>query len=249
MCSKGIPEPEKPATDLLAIISRFVHLSAHMRKHAFEDGSAETAGVIRDAVRLDADLAALHARMDGTWCFMVVDGDLPRNVCFGGRYHTYTDMWIARIWNYYRWGHILVCQTALELAAAYPASAAGLVSPEAESRCLATIRRLAEDVIVSLPTHWRHPGLAEEDQRRVQNRAGAGAGSAGVPATLFHLVAAACAPGVPAEYASFGLATLDTVWAHMGMLQARSLAELVRAHRDGLEAATVVKKLVKTESF
>ena len=234
--TESMPEDEKPAGVLLPIITRFVHLSAYARSNVFGDGRRDSADLIEQALQLDAELERWEREATGKWVFTLhEDKELPAKACFHGRYHVYADMWAARIWSHHRWARILVNQMILEFVDTYPTSGVRTVSAAQQSRCLAEIRRLARDVLISVPTHVKHPLLTADQRAKIQTHGGSGAGAAGVPATLFHLKVAACAPGVPREYWTWALSIMETVWGDMGMLQAKSLAEVLRAHQDALQ--------------
>ena len=234
-----MPESERPASFLLGIITRFVHLSAFARRGVFSDGRPNSADLIEQALQLDAELEKWERGAAGKWVFTLHDdAKLPPEASFHGQYHIYADMWAARIWSHYRWARILVNQMILEFVDTYPMSSLRIVSAAQQSRCLEDIRRLAQDVLVSIPTHVKHPLLTADHRTIIQTHGGSGAGAAGVPATLFHLKVAACAPGVPHEYWKWALSIMETVWADMGMLQAKSLAEVLRAHQDALHRGT-----------
>lgn len=107
-------------------------------------------------------------------------------------------------------------------------------------KALKTIRMCAEDTFVSTPVYWRHPSIPLEDYATVATPvpiygANGGTGVAGLMPTLFHLNVAACAPGVPDEDFDWALAVIDTVWAYLGLRQARSLADKMRLHREALK--------------
>ncbi|KAF5527048.1 hypothetical protein CGCA056_v001171 [Colletotrichum aenigma] len=222
-----------PSTDLAVLIARFVEISSFINNHVVSDGKPKTANVIQQLLELDADLSAWEAGLKGEWEYRVVHAThLPPKAVFQGEYHKYHDVWTARIWNYYRWARILVNQTLLDLANQNPASSLSLLSAAARDKLLKLIRKLAKDTLVSAPTHWRHPVLDETAQVTVESPGGGGAGSAGLPALLFHLKVAGCAPGVPKEYWEWSLAVIQTIWSDMGMLHARSMMEAMRAHED-----------------
>ncbi|CAK7210054.1 hypothetical protein SEUCBS140593_000698 [Sporothrix eucalyptigena] len=107
-------------------------------------------------------------------------------------------------------------------------------------KALKVIRKCAEDTFVSTPVYWRHPSISLEDYATVATPApvygaNGGTGVAGLMPTLFHLHVAACAPGVPEEDWNWVLAMIDTVWAFLGLRQARTLADKMRAHREALK--------------
>ncbi len=247
--SHGMAPHEQPATELLATISQFVCFSSQVRRYSLVDGEPKTTVVVREALQLDSELAAWEIATSGEWQFSTLEDDsLPPAACFGHRYHIYSDVWIARVWNYYRWARILVCQTILDSAEKYPLSIAGLVTAAQQQHLLVTIRRLAEDILVSIPSHWHHPAMSLAQREKVQSGGRSGTGATGVPATLFHLKTAGGGSGVPYEFWKWSVDLLDTVWAVMGMLQAKSLAEVLRAHRDFRRREDDERGIVKCES-
>ncbi|KAL0930757.1 White-opaque regulator 1-like protein 2 [Colletotrichum truncatum] len=229
---------DRPSTDLAILIARFVEISSFIHNHVISDGKPKTVNVIQQLLDLDIDLAAWTAGLTGEWEYRVVHAThLPSKAVFEGEYHKYHDVWTARIWNYYRWARLLVNQTLLDLANQNPISSLSLLSAAAREKVLRTIRDLARDTLVSAPTHWRHPVLDKTAQVTVESPGGGGAGSAGLPALLFHLKVAGCAPGVPKEYWEWSLAVIQTIWSDMGMLHARSMMEAMRAHEDTMQRA------------
>ncbi|KDN71319.1 putative conserved hypothetical protein [Colletotrichum sublineola] len=219
--------------DLAVLIARFVEISSIIHNHVISDGKPKTANVLQQLLDLDSDMASWETALEGDWLYQTSHAShLPPKAVFGGEYHKYHDVWTARIWNYYRWARVLVNQNVLDLADKNPISSLSLVSAAARDNFLANIRRLARDTLVSAPTHWRHPSLDGQAQIKVESPGGGGAGSAGLPALLFHLKVAGCAPGVPREYWEWALGVIQTIWGDMGMLHARSMMEAMRAHED-----------------
>ncbi|KAK1968066.1 hypothetical protein LY78DRAFT_655604 [Colletotrichum sublineola] len=224
---------DRPSTDLAVLIARFVEISSIIHNHVISDGKPKTANVLQQLLDLDSDMASWETALEGDWLYQTSHAShLPPKAVFGGEYHKYHDVWTARIWNYYRWARVLVNQNVLDLADKNPISSLSLVSAAARDNFLANIRRLARDTLVSAPTHWRHPSLDGQAQIKVESPGGGGAGSAGLPALLFHLKVAGCAPGVPREYWEWALGVIQTIWGDMGMLHARSMMEAMRAHED-----------------
>lgn len=136
--------------------------------------------------------------------------------------------------------------TKISSAVISDASGADIRDTDAESteklrrKAMKTIRKCAEDTFISTPVYWRHPSIPLEDYETVATPApiygaNGGTGVAGLMPTLFHLHVAACAPGVPDEDFDWTLAVIDTVWAYLGLRQARSLADRMRLHRDTMK--------------
>ncbi|KAF6804653.1 White-opaque regulator 1-like protein 2 [Colletotrichum sojae] len=224
---------DRPSTDLAIIIASFVEISSFVHNHVISDGKPKTVHIMQRLLDLEIALAGWAAGLTGEWEYRVIHAaHLPPKAVFQGQYHKYHDVWTARIWNYYRWARILVIQTLLDLANQNPSSSLSLLSAFSREKFLKTIQELSKDILVSAPTHWRHPILDETAQVTVESPGGGGAGSAGLPALLFHLKVAGCAPGVPKVYWEWSMAVIQTIWGDMGMLHARSMMEAMRAHAD-----------------
>lgn len=234
--SNEICTPEdQPASDLVLLISRFVNLSAYVRGVAFSDGRNGTANVIRQLLEIDRDMETWEAERTGSWlCTIKEVKGFPPEAVFRGQYHVYSDIWTARTWSHYRWARILIQEMILEFVERYPMSSLGFVSVTQQEKLVANINRLAVEILQSSPCHYKDPRLSDEQQEIVQVLGGPSAGAVGVPAVVFHLKTAACAPGVSKEIWQWALNLMDTIWADLGMLHARSLAEVLRAHQDKL---------------
>ncbi|KAK2605089.1 hypothetical protein N8I77_007962 [Diaporthe amygdali] len=245
-----LPQDEKPGADLVPMIARFAQLNATLRTRVFTDGDESTAHILQQLLAVDADMDEWESSQAGKWRYEVLSSqDLPREAVFRGTYHRYSDVWASRIWSHFRWARLLTNQRILELADNHPRTAAGAVPPgPRQERIRETVRRLAVDVLTSVPTHYRHPRLTWKDLDMVQTHGGAGAGVVGIPHLTFNLRVAACAPGVPYEVWRWALDVLDTVWSDLGMLHAKSLADELRKHRDKLDRADAGRKLKVEEA-
>lgn len=245
-----LPEDEKPGAELIPIIAKFARLNANLRTRAYADGDESTERMLLQLLAVDAEMDGWESSQEGKWKYQEVSSpELPREAVFRGRYHRYSDVWASRIWNHFRWARMLTNQRILELSAENPraASAARLLappgSPGREERIYETVRRLAVDVLTSVPTHYRHPRLSWEELDTVQSHGGAGSGAFGIPHLTFQLRVAACAPGVPYDVWRWALDVLETVWRELGMLHAKSLADVLRKHRDKLDRDNMQGKL------
>ena len=230
-----LPE-DKPAVKLGMLIASFVELSSSVRFNVLHDGKISINSTLEQFLTIDEELGDWEDSLDGSWCYKTERGShLPPAAVFEGEYHNYYDMWVARIWNHYRWSRILVNQLILELGSNNTVSGQPLISAEGRRQRLATIRRLARDILASTPSHWRHPLLGDKTPVPVQQKGGAGAGSAGIPILLFHLRIAACAPGVPSGYLDWAYGVLECIWGDMGMHHAKAMMDELLAHRKSLE--------------
>jgi hypothetical protein len=229
-----VPEQDKPSVDLISIIARFINTSSYANTHAFVDGNVKTAEVLRDLVEIDGELEAWDEDQEGQWTFTVEKGIFQDEIAFGNQYHRYSDMYAARVWNHYRWARILINETVIRFSEDYPITTSQLISQEGIQRCLRTIRRMSRDTLVSTTVHWRDPRL-DRAQRELLDKStgdGIGVGAAGIPAMMYQLRYATCAPGIPEEYRSWALGILDTVWRVTGTKLAVAIADAVRNHSD-----------------
>jgi hypothetical protein len=236
-----VSERDRPSAELIKVIARFVQLSALVRSQPHIDGHPETAALIREALEINRDLEAWEGRQEGIWTVVeeraAADGFFPPDAVLDGCYHVYDNTYIARVWNHYRWAHTLVNQLLLESVARFPTSSAPLIPPDQQIRSLARIRQLARDILVSVPTHYRHPRLQPVHWDCFdKTKRGAVIGLAGVPTLLFGVKVAGCAPGVPARYRAWALDMLETAYRDTGMFQAKALAGFLGrvVEREGL---------------
>lgn len=235
IASGYLPEDERPAVALIHTCSRFASLNAAVRSTIYIDRHDATAEMMRQLLSIDDELEAWETSQQGKWLYQTnSDASLPPEAVFRQTYHRYSDVWTSRIWNHFRWARLLVNQMLLEFVERYPASAAVMVSLAQKDRCYETIRRMAVDVLTSAPTHYKHPRLTYQHLDAIQTHGGAGAGAVGIPHLMFHLQVAACAPGVPLDMWTWAVDLMDTAWGELGMLHAKSLADLCRLHRAKL---------------
>lgn len=228
---------DRPTIDLGLLIARFIDLWAYIRTFVLKDGRSKIKSILQQLVDLDADFAEWHRRLGDIWLYRTHHAThLPPPAVFEGEYHVYYDMWVARMLGHFRWARILVNQTILELMDRCPRSDISATTAKDRDRHLLTVRTLARDVLVSTPSHWRHPLLDDKSPVPVEKPGGAGSGAAGIPVVLYQLKAAACAPGVPAKYWKWAYGVMECIWGDLGMVQARSMMEVMRAHQEHSQA-------------
>ncbi|KAH6969826.1 hypothetical protein DER45DRAFT_65811 [Fusarium avenaceum] len=234
--AKTLLEPEAhPATDLGPLIGRFIRASTYTKTHTFVDGRPLTLSALKQLIEIDELFADWERELGPTWRYRTERADhLPSSAVFDGMYHIYYDMFIARMWNHFRWARTLLNQSIIEFIKKYPKSSSPLFSLAEYGRRHEIVKDLAHETLVSTPTHWRHPLLTEKSVVPVEMMGGAGSGSAGLPVVLFHLQAAACAPGVPAANWDWAYAVMECIWSDMGILHAKSMMEDLKLHRDSL---------------
>lgn len=222
-----------PAANLGRLIPQFIKLSVPARSRTFRDGEAGAREVIEKLVKLEMEFEAWEESLEGDWVYKTHHAPyLPAPAVFEGEYHAYHDMFVARIWNHYRWARVLINQVILETAAKYPKTSTALEADISHDKRLKTITKHSRDIIVSTCCHWRHPLLDGKMPPPVEQQGTAGVGAAGVSVLLFQLKVAACAPGAPREFWHWSYGIMNCIWGDMGMLQAKNLL-------DEMDAAAV----------
>ncbi|KAI0199590.1 hypothetical protein F4808DRAFT_209834 [Astrocystis sublimbata] len=237
---------ESCAVDCAFAIAHLLHLLLTADQLACYDDHEETDDLIQQFLDLDTTFDRSEQELLTAYPF-VVNRAAPSPALFRGRWHAYTEIWGARIWNHFRWARILLGEKIIGFTIQYPRSSARLIPPPYKVRCYAVIERTAEDMLTSTASHWRHPALDEETARKYEAPGYGGAGAAGLPSLLWHLKVSGCAPNVPPEFWDWAYDTLQVVWKNMGMQHAQALAEVMVEHRNSLQVVTDDKlpKLVR----
>jgi len=236
---------DMPAAELINIVSRFVQLSAVVRSRLLKDGQPEACGIIRQALEIEVQLDTWEGRQQGVWAFTEERADrgfFPPGTVFEDSFHTYANMWTARVWTNYRFARILVNQLLLESVDRFPLSSLHLFKAAQQRRSYDVIKRIARDTLVSIPTHYRHPGLDHTHREYFdKTKGGAGIGAAQIPTLLFQIKVAGAAPGVPHKSWAWALAMLRTMWADTGMLQAKRLSDLLAKVKEETRTTVFIK--------
>ncbi|KAK8058960.1 hypothetical protein PG994_009408 [Apiospora phragmitis] len=227
-CKPALPVKEQCCCDLAITIARFLRVVSTLKTLKLTDGDLVTEGIFRQLLELDNVFEGLEIGLQAAYPFYVEEGDFPPAAVFQGKYHAYSEIWGARLWNHLRWARILVVQKLLD------------VNNEIAVR-------MAEDTIISAPSHWNHPILDPASAKKFAAGGKGGSGGVGLPALLWHLKIAGCAPGVPPEYWEWTYNLIQVVWKNMGMHHALALAEVMEGHRAGLEQQAIDRILKKED--
>lgn len=226
---------ESCCVDLATLIAQFVQLYATNEHTSFVDDELTTDGYLRQVLATAALFDDMEDQLMSAYPYLVnhSDDSEPRAL-FRGQWHTYNEIWGARIWNHFRWARILLNQILVEQADACPISASRCVSPAQRVRAYATIEKMAVDTMISTPSHWHHPVLHKSMARKYEASGQGSGGAVGLPSLLWHLTIASCAPNVPPDLWDWARDIMDVVWKDMGMQHALSLAEVMEQHRGRL---------------
>jgi hypothetical protein len=247
MVRQLLPETEKCSCDLALAISRYLQLTAKQKRLQLVDGEKQTDEAFQRLLGMDAVLNRLEEQLRVGYPYKEETGDYPRIAVFRGRYHIYTEIWGARIWNHLRWVRTLTNQNLIELSNKFPTSSSNILSAPLRKQSLETITRMAEEILISTPAHWHHPILEDETAWGFAAQGMGGSGAAGLPTLLWHLKIAACAPGVPMEFWDWSHAIMQVVWREMGMQHALALGQVMEGHRAGQEKEAI-DRILKIES-
>lgn len=245
-CKQALPPTEQCCCDIALTIARYLRLLPTIGNLRLSDGDQTTQGVFQQVLELDDTLARLENDLQKAFPFELEFGNYPPAAVFQGKYHSYSEIWGARLWNHLRWARILIVQKLLELSDEFPVCGAQYIHPAQREYCMATIRRMAEDTIVSTPSHWHHPILDKGQAKKVAAAGKGGSGGVGLPALLWHLKIAGCAPGVSDEHWQWAHDLIEVVWKNMGMQHAYALSEVMRGHKAGLEKEAI-ERILKIE--
>jgi hypothetical protein len=225
---RRVPDPsDTPGLELATYITILIQWSAKTHNHCYHDQSTEILISIRELVSLEKSLASWESALDRKWIYSSIAApDLPPHAVYNNNYHRYLDLWVARVWNYYRWARIMTCQLLMDLRIKYPLSVAQVKAIASDDDYLLTVSRMAGDILHSMPSHWCHPHLSQKQIGLIEPGE-EGSGSAGMPAVLVHLKTAATAPGVPAHMRQWAYEFMQCIWSEMGIAQARSSLDLM----------------------
>ncbi|KAI1326091.1 hypothetical protein F5Y16DRAFT_249588 [Xylariaceae sp. FL0255] len=221
--------------DIAALIARLIHLLLSITQTAHVDDQPPTDSMIQQLLLANSGLDHYEGLMICAFPFVVHQFEQPSPAIFRGKWHKYEDIWGARIWNHLRWARLLLANKLVEIMAKYPMSSARFISPKRTAQFYTKIERTAKDLLRSTPSHWHHPALEDATAKRMAAAGKGGAGAAGLPTLLWHLVIAGCAPNVPPDFWDWGHECLQVVWRSMGMQHAVALSEVMEEHRKTLQ--------------
>ncbi|RYO79121.1 hypothetical protein DL766_007867 [Monosporascus sp. MC13-8B] len=238
--------PDKICVDAALAIAEVCRLSAQMHQTAYTDGRSPVEALLQQLVALQTTLDLLEDRLHESYPFQENRGDYDPTVLFRGRWHSYTGIWSARIWNHYRWARILLNEMLLKSTIEYPTSSGRFITAAHKDRCLAILRRMAEDILISTPSHWHHPRLDRETARALGAPGQGTARGLGVPPLLWHLKVAGSARGVSPELWKWSYETIQVVWKDMGMQHAIAIANTMESER-AIQGKSVVTRKIKVE--
>ncbi|KAI1769182.1 hypothetical protein GGR53DRAFT_229416 [Hypoxylon sp. FL1150] len=235
--------PESCACDHVFASARLLHLSAIVDHTVLTDNRPTTEDLIQQFLTLEDTFEALEGPHLKAYSFEEKQGDCPPEAVFRGKWHVYDMIWGARIWNHYRWARILVNKRIVEFIKNYPISSNKLIPAPRRAKCYATIDRMAQDILISTPSHWHHPMLSPQDTLRFESNGPGNSGAVGLPSHLWHVMIAGCAPNVPVEYWTWAHNMLLVVWKQLGMQHSLALAEMMEEHRAKLDREVGTQKL------
>ncbi|KAH7041299.1 uncharacterized protein B0I36DRAFT_233969 [Microdochium trichocladiopsis] len=239
--------PERVCVDLAMTTARLVQFSSILVKQRLSDGSPAVEANLKQLLTLRAACDRLEKRLWETYPYGEKhDPSLPAIAVWHGKYHLYTEIWSARIWNHFRWARILILESLLRLSANYPVTGSLYVPDETRAEILGTVKKMATDTLISTPSHWHHPILDKQTAKMIEASSKGGTGAVGLPTLLWHLKVAACAPGLGDEAYDWVYSVMQVVWKDMGMHHARLISGFMDEHKIGVEKAAL-NRILKLE--
>ncbi|KAI0455377.1 hypothetical protein F5B21DRAFT_195438 [Xylaria acuta] len=226
---------ESCAVDLAFASARLLQLLPSADRATSLDDQQETDNLIRHFLTIETVFDRIEQQLRAAYPFVEHKSDQPSPALFRGKWHSYSEIWGARIWNHFRWARLLLGEYIIRFTIKYPRSSSRYIPPPHKVRCYSTIERVAEEMLVSTPSHWHHPVLDSATAKKYEAPGKGGAGAAGLPSLLWHLKVSGCAPNVPPEFWDWAYGILQVVWKSMGMQHAQALAEVMEEHRKTLQ--------------
>lgn len=240
---------ETVCVDVALAIAEVVQVSSVLSKIIHIDGRAPIEALLQQLVTLQTRFDHLEDALHESYPYEVNEGDHPPSALFRQKWHAYTEIWAARIWNHYRWACIVLNEMLVKSMTDYPISSKRFISAVQKDRGLVTIRRMAEDMLISTPSHWHHPIIDSKMARVFEAPGQGGSGAAGIPTLLWHLKIAGCAQDVPQEFWEWSYEILQVVWKEMGMQHAIAIAGVMEKERAMHEKEMMTKTHVKIEEL
>ncbi|KAI1187026.1 hypothetical protein F5B17DRAFT_430952 [Nemania serpens] len=234
---------ESCAVDLAFAISHLMQLLFTADRATSADGQQEIDDLIQQFMAVGTVFDRTEQQLQAAYPFEVRQTGRPSQALFRGKWHSYSEIWGARIWNHFRWARLLHGEYIIKFTVDYPRSSARQISPSYKAYCYSTMERMAEDMLVSTPSHWHHPTLDKATAKKYEAPGQGGAGAAGLPSLLWHIKVSGCAPNVPPDFWEWAYDVLQVAWKSMGMQYALALAEVMEEHRKTLRQDIVGRPL------
>ncbi|KAI1173926.1 hypothetical protein F4777DRAFT_555941 [Nemania sp. FL0916] len=231
--------PESCAVDLAFAICRLLEFLFAADQANSSSDKLDIGGLFQQSLEIEAVFDHIEQRLQVAYPFVVYETGLPSPALFRGKWHGYSEIWGARIWNHFRWARLLLGEYIINLIISNPSSSIRYITPSRKVYCYSTIERIAEDILVSTPSHWNHPVLDKNTAKGYEAPGQGGAGAAGLPTLLWHLRVAGCAPNVPPDFWDWSYDILQVVWKNMGMQHGQALAEVMEEHKKSLQKKIV----------
>jgi hypothetical protein len=212
-------QSERPAANLVAIISRFVDLHASVHRRELSD--PET--IVYRALVCEAELAQWSQQIPNSWKFWTVTEPGAEEDISQESDQNHTNVWLARVWMHHRWARILVHDiilTQLAILSPFPPEFVGQ-----RSRSVSVTREMATNICDSVASQFldQQSQMAIPDARVI-------ARMSGIFSLLFPLAVAGGALGVPVDLHAWVIGTLERIGNRMGVKQAMALIPITKKH-------------------
>lgn len=195
-----------PGIDLVDILVRFTKFDAYVH-HRKPDARA----VVDSALLFEDELRGWEAHLPVDWQFTVKES-ISCEYTFHGQYHVYKDMWVARIFNHYRWARLLVNETIVSQISKMTRPTANDVIQR--KRALHTVACMAIEICTGAASHEAISGQGvAEDPSHIPLLNG-------TFMLLFQLGIAGGAAGTPDEVHDWVVGAFERIGCTMGIRRA-----------------------------
>jgi hypothetical protein len=208
-----------PAASLVGIVSRFVDLHASIK--SVHTPNADI--IVRNALLCEAELEEWEATLPGHWGYGAASPREPESRMFNGQYYIYSDIWIGRILDHYRWSRILVNEMLLIYI--------GKIAPHPleyntqRTKSLAIISQMATEICVSVSGQLYCNTLPISKIRLVP-------ATSGFFLLLFAVAVAGSSFGVSEELHGWVAKLLEEIGHKMGIRRALMLVPAMKKQRE-----------------
>lgn len=230
--------------DLATVVLQFTDFCAGLKLRT----STKPSDIIREALKLDADLVAAVVGTAPTLTYTVIhitdlSGKSPKErTVWGNSYHAYNSITASSMWNNYRSARILLREIIIDTL--HATSDAGVEQDQPfVNECRQMGKQLVDDICASVPSYldpsllYAEPSMKPTttcpgNGRRSSPSTGAAMGAGGCITLLWPLLIAANSGFAPSEQREWITGCFDRIGRATGIGQASAMAQLLRDQRS-----------------
>ena len=225
---------------LISIVYRFVRLRAAFKRHEAIDYRTLSSTIFT----IEADLKRWSEDIPPVLAFETIDQVESLDPCYGGKYHTYRDLFVTKTWNSYRIARIYANEFILSYLLPKPdlssPTSAQLVESTSQQRlqCLSILLQMATDICYSVPMHLHYDDSPRPIDNTEYNLA-QDPQTNGMISLLWSLGAAALTVATPSDMSAWCLGVIEDMADRTGNNFALLMAMRVKAGRKLVEASII----------